>query len=137
MISFHILTLNFILVLSNDEFNAILTVVDKFIKRITLISEKITWIAEQWTEKLFKHLVIVDWRLLRVFISNRNKKFMLTFWKTLFKKLKIQLLYLIVYHSQTDEQTKQTNQIIKIILCHFFSHMKDLQCWFKVLFLIQ
>ena len=42
MIFFHTLILNFILVLSDSEFNVILTVVDKFTKRITLISEKIT-----------------------------------------------------------------------------------------------
>ena len=41
-ISFHILILNFILALSDSKYNVILTIVDKFTKKITLISEKIT-----------------------------------------------------------------------------------------------
>ena len=32
---------------------------------------------------------------------------------------------------------KQTNQTVEIILCYFFSHMKNSWCWFKILFLIQ
>ena len=108
-IFFHILILNFILVLSDNEYNVILTVVDKFAKKITLISEKITWTAEQWAEKLFECLIIADWESFRILISDWNKKFMLAFWKALFKKLKTQLLYLIIYYSQMNEQMKQTN----------------------------
>ena len=62
---------------------------------------------------------------------------MSAFWKILFKKLKTQLLYSIIYYSQTDEQTKQTNQTVEIILHYFFSHMKNLWCWLKMFFLIQ
>ena len=87
-ISFHTLILNFILALSDSEFNVILTVVDKFIKKIILIPEKITWTAEQWAEKLFECLVIADWKSFKILISNQNKKFMSAFWKALFKKLK-------------------------------------------------
>ena len=42
-ISFHMITLNFIVSLSKEIYDVILTIIDKFIKRKTLISELFTW----------------------------------------------------------------------------------------------
>src|SRR5204862_8229555 len=40
-ISFHIITMNFILRLSKDKFNTLIIIVNKFIKHVTLISDKL------------------------------------------------------------------------------------------------
>ena len=42
------------------------------------------------------------------------------FWKTTFHHLKIVLLYITAYHSQTNEQSEQINQIVKIAFKYFF-----------------
>ncbi len=48
-VSFHIITMNFVMTLSisQKEYNCLLTIIDKFFKRVTMISGKATHIAEQ------------------------------------------------------------------------------------------
>ena len=56
------------------------------------------------------------WKLSRTILFDRNRKFVAIFWKIIFNHLKIVLLFITAYHSQKDDQSKKTNQILKIAL---------------------
>ena len=60
-----------------------------------------------------------NWNLFKAIIFNRNSKFVISFWKITFHHLKIALLYITIYHFQTNEQSERTNQIVKITLKYF------------------
>ena len=96
---FHTITIDFILALpSSGDFNAVMSVTDKFSKRVTLIPGKDDWTAAQWAEALLDQLWLADWGLPKVIISDRDRKFLSNFWTALFKKLGVQLFYSIAYH---------------------------------------
>ena len=59
-ISFHMITLNFIVDLLKEIYNVILTIIDKFIKKKTLISKLFTWNVKDWTTILLNKLIIND-----------------------------------------------------------------------------
>ena len=63
-----------------------------------------------------KRLQITDWNISAAIISNRNLKFLSEFWRTLFKRLRVALLTSTTYHAQTDDQSKRTNQTMKIAI---------------------
>lgn len=79
-ISFHIIVMNFIMIIFN-EMNIILIIFDKRIKRKTLISDKTTYTAKQWIDLILKRFLIANWKIFQKIISNRNQKFMFDFWK--------------------------------------------------------
>ena len=115
-LSFHIIIIDFIFALSeiSDDMNSVFITTNKFSKRISLMSDKITWFASKWAESWLIMLQKKNWNLFKAMIFDRNSKFVISFWKATFHHLKIALLYITIYHSQTNEQSKRTNQIVKI-----------------------
>ena len=103
-VSFHIITMNFILALfkSSQKFDTIMTISCKFFKRVTIIVEKITWSIKNWDTILLNRLNIVDWELSKIIIFDRDRIFFLDMWNAIFKKLNVKFLYFIIYHSQTN-----------------------------------
>jgi hypothetical protein len=134
-ISFKILTMNFIMTLSN-EMNAALIVTCKAFKRIIIILEKFTWTAVNWAETLLDRLLVADWDILKEIISNKNFKFISKFWTIVFRKLSTKLLMITIYHSQTNDQFERTNQIVEIALRFFFIENSKID-WTDVVSLIQ
>ena len=108
-ISFHTITMNFILKLSKNKFNTLMIIVNKFIKHITLISDKSTWNAETWAIHLLDYFVITDWSTSCVIILNCDRKFIFTIWKAIFKQLHTELLYFTAHHFQTNRQIERMN----------------------------
>ena len=102
-IFFYIITMNFILKLSKNEFNILMIIMNKFIKCITLIFSKSTWNTETWTIHLLNHFIIADWNTSHVIILNCDRKFISAIWKAIFKWLHTELLYFTAHHLQTDE----------------------------------
>ena len=92
--------MDFILALPTtlDKFNLILTVTDKFSKRVTLISGKATFTAAEWVKVLLNRLKLLNWDILKVIISNCDCKFLFTIWKTLFNELSVKFLYFTAYY---------------------------------------
>ena len=116
--SFHIIIMDFIFVLPSD-LDALLIVICKYSRRVTLIVDKKTYSASQWANALLDRLLITDWNISTAIISNRNPRFMSEMWSTFFTKLDTKLLTFIVYHFQTDGSSERINQTVKIALRYF------------------
>jgi len=91
-----------------DNYDTVLSVTDKFSKRITLLPGRSTYSAEDWAKTFLNGLV--DWEVPKAIISDRDPKFLSAFWKAAFRALRTALLTSTVYHPQTDGQSQRTNQ---------------------------
>ena len=115
-ILFHTVTVDFILELSkiSSDLNAMITIICKFFKKMKFISDKEIWTAAEWAKVYFAH--ITDWSISIIWIEDRNSKWLSEFWIQLFSNMKIRIMIITVYHSQSDDQSECTNQITEIIL---------------------
>jgi hypothetical protein len=139
-VSFHTLTMNFILALFvsiSDKFDSIMFLTCKFSKRITLILDKIIWKAKDWAEELLSRLKIMNWKLSKAIIFDRDAKFLSKLWQIWFNKLEIKFLYSIAYHSQSNDQSERTNQTIEIAFRFHLCFMKISKQWSSCLSTIQ
>jgi hypothetical protein len=103
---FHTIIIDFILTFfefNSEKFDIVMSVTCKFSKRITLIFEYFNWKTKNWTLALLTRLNFVDWELLKAIIFDRDSKFLIEFWRSIFDHLRIKLLYSTTYHSQIDE----------------------------------
>lgn len=137
-VPFHTVAMDFILALptTKEGFDCAMSVTCKFSKRMTLIPGKTTWKAKDWAETLLTRLDIMDWGLPKQIISDRDRKFLSEFWKTLFSSLGVRLLYSTAYHPQTDGLSERTNQSAEIALRYHLATM-DPTKWPEVLPVIQ
>ena len=81
-ILFYSLALDFIVELpeiGDNKFNIILTLTDKFTKKVILLPGKDTWDTEKWANVIIVILFTRDWGIPRSLISNRDRKFILSF----------------------------------------------------------
>jgi len=138
---FHTLTIDFILALSvikaSETYETIMSVTDKFSKAVTLISERNTMTVKDWTICLLNHLALLNWELFKAIISDWDRKFLFSLWKGIFKQLKVNLLYLTVYHSQTDGSSETTNKMVEIVLQYWIMTLKCPEEWSKSLLCLQ
>ena len=113
---FHTITIDFILALPllENGNNTMMTVTDKFSKRVTSAPGKDTWGAGSWAEALL--LALADWGIPKGIISDRDPKFLSDLWKAIFESLGTELLVSTAYHPQTDGQSERTNQTFEIAL---------------------
>ena len=134
-VSFYTIIMNFVLTLPHIEFSSdtMLTVTNKFFKRILLMSDKSIFSTQDWANILLRYFNIVDWEYFMIIISDRDRKFLSDFWKSIFRALDIQLLYFTTYHSQTDDSSERTNQTVKMTLKHYMLSMKDSIKWSEIL----
>ncbi len=127
-IPFHTITMDFILALppTKEGLDNLLTVTDKFTKRVLLLPGKTTYSAVDWANVLLPGLVGHDWGIPRQIISDRDRKFLSSFWRTIFERLGTKLLTSTAYHPQTDGQSERTNQTVEIALRYFLtSHPEE------------
>ena len=84
--SFHVFTINFILVLSVllNESNIILSVINKFSKTVIFISKQKNLTTEDWTISLLNCLILLNWNLLWIILSDCDWKFIVVLWKSFF-----------------------------------------------------
>ena len=130
--------MNFIIDLSllKDK-NIILTVICKLTKKQHYIScftddEKIT--AEKTAELMLQWIYWIH-SLLDFIISNQDSQFIFILWKSLCKKLDINLRLFTVYHSQINDQSEWVNQNVERYLRFFCSYMQN--DWAKLLLMIE
>ncbi len=132
------IVMNFIIDLSllKDK-NIILTVICKLTKKQHYIScftddEKIT--AEKTAELMLQWIYWIH-SLLDFIISNQDSQFIFILWKSLCKKLDINLRLFTVYHSQINDQSEWVNQNVERYLRFFCSYMQN--DWAKLLLMIE
>ena len=137
-IFFHTIIIDFILTLfkSREDYDCSMSITCKFIKRVICICDKIIWSIAQWNKILLNRLNIVDWNIFKIIIFDRNKKFMSKLWTEFFRLLDVKLFYFIVYHSQIDDQSERTNQIVKIIFRFAIATLNNSIDWFDMMFRI-
>ena len=100
-ISFHIIVMDFIVTLSDtvEGFDSLLIVIDKFSKRVLLISGKIIFGAAEWADLLLAALVQHKWGISIATISDRDFKFMSELWQIMFQRLGTLILIFTAYYS--------------------------------------
>ena len=113
--SFHIITIVFIFVLLG-ELNSLFNVTDKFIRKIAFMPGKFTYDINQWVNALLDRLIITNWGIPAVIISDRDPKFLFEIWQIFFQRMGIKQFTFIVYHPQTDGISKCTNQTVEITI---------------------
>lgn len=128
---FHTITIDFILALpiSAEGFNCIMSVTDKYSKRITMIPGKDTYTAEEWANRMVLRLFMLDWGIPKAIISDRDPKFLSELWREVFTILGVRLLYSTAYHPQTDGASERTNQTIEIALRYYLGTIIDPTQW--------
>ncbi len=137
-IFFYTITLDFILALSIsiNELKCLLIIIDKFFKRLMLISDKSIWSTKKWAYALIERLQQANWNMSSAIIFNRDFKFLSDFWQATFEKLRISLLTSTIYHSQINDQSECSNQIMKIAL-RFLLFSIDESLWLSLLISLQ
>jgi len=129
--SWESVTMNFITKLSTlknsaweVKFDSILTIVDRLTKYTMFISFKKTTTASVLMYTILQKL-ISNHGLSKEFITDRNKLFTSKFWETLTAELRINHKMLTTYHSQTNKQSKQMNQMVETYLRHYINKNQD------------
>ncbi len=130
--------MNFIIDLSfSKDKNVILTVICRLTKKRHYIScstddEEIT--AKKTAELMLQWIYRIH-DLLDFIVSNWSSQFIFILWKSLCKRLSINLRLFTVYHSQIDDQSERVNQNVKRYLRSFCSYMQN--DWAKLLLMIE
>ena len=134
-------SMNFITKLSksrnstNEEtYDAILVMINRLIKYCHIISFKETYNVEQLRYIVLNRLIRYH-EISKGLINNKDKLFTFNYWKTLLSMLKIKLKMSTIFHSQTNEQTKKTNQSLKQYLRHYINNTQS--NWVKLLSMTQ
>ena len=121
-IPFHTIAMDFIVALpitTKDGLDCLLTITDKFSKRVLLVPGKTTYTASEWADLVLAALCQYGWGVPLAIISDRDAKFMSEFWKAVFTKLGTDLLASTAYHPQTDGQSERTNQTVEIAIRYY------------------
>jgi hypothetical protein len=96
-----------------DKFNALLTTTDKSSKRTLLIPGRDTYTAADWAEVFTRSLLLCDWGIPKIIISDRDAKFTSEFWNGIWKAVGTRLMVTSAYHPQADGQSKRKNQQLR------------------------
>ena len=127
---FHTIAIDFVLALKPTAhiaggFDCLLTITCKSTKRVLLVSGREKWGAKEWANVVITTLIGHDWGIPVAIISDRDPKFMSSFWRFVFEKLGTSLLTSTAYHPQTDGQSERTNQTVEIALRYLLTSHPD------------
>ncbi|KAL0554684.1 hypothetical protein IC582_008611 [Cucumis melo] len=124
-------SMNFITYLPKvGDFEAILVIIDRFSKYATFIPTTRQCSAEMTAQLFFKHVVKL-WGVSTSIVSDRDGRFIGSFWTELFSFLRTSLNISSSYHPQTDGQTERFNCMLEEYLHHFVNARQ--KNWVKLL----
>ncbi|MCO5550674.1 hypothetical protein L7F22_004164 [Adiantum nelumboides] len=101
-------------------YDSVYVVVDMLTKVAHLMPVKTTYTASDISRVFIKEIFRLHGLPKRI-VSDRDAKFTLKFWTSLFQAIGTQLCFSIAYHPQTDGQTERVNQVIEDILRAYYS----------------
>ncbi len=110
-------TMNFIIDLSFSKrreqvYDVILIIINRYTKYFKYISTRKDWTAKHLANKLFDEIFFKQ-EMSKSIIFDRYSLFTFNFWSNFCYHLRIKIRLNIVFHSQTDDQTKRQNQTLK------------------------
>jgi hypothetical protein len=100
------------------KFDSIWVIVDWFTKSAHFIRINTRYVVQKYAE-IYVTRVLCLHGVLKTIISDRGFQFFARFWEQLHASLGIHLIHSLAYHPQTDDQTKQVNQILEDMLRAF------------------
>lgn len=114
--AWEVITMDFVegLPKSNGK-DTILVTVDKFTKGCHLMALSHPYTASQVAQLVLDHVIKLHGTP-KAIISDRDKIFISSFWKELFKAMGTQIKLSSAYHPQTDGQSERVNQCIEMYL---------------------
>lgn len=109
--------------------NSILVIVDRFTKYCHFVPLKHPFTAQGVAKLILDHVVKLH-GIPKSIVSDRDKIFTSTFWKSLFSLMHNKMLLSSSYRPQTDGQTKRVNQCLEIYLrCDVNDSPKQWRTW--------
>ncbi len=115
---------------SNSVYDAILVVVDRYIKMAWYISISKTLTAMQLADIFFEKIVC-RYRTLKEIVSDRGSIFTSSYWSEVCYQVKIKRRLSTAFHPQMNEQTEHQNQTLKHYLqCYCNEEQSN---WVKLL----
>jgi hypothetical protein len=112
--------------LPSRGFNAIMVVVDRFSKMAHFIPTKESATAQETGRLFFTH-VFKHHGFPKDIVSNRDSKFTSKFWRTLWKRMGLELKMSTSFLHQMDGQTERVNSVIQQFLRNYAT--ADQQDW--------
>ena len=104
--------------------NVILVVTDGLSKLVKLIPTVDTITAKETARLLFTH--VFTWTgIPREILSDRDARFISSFWTQIHKMLDVKIAMSTAYHHQANGQTERVNRTMEEILRHYVSHRHD------------
>jgi hypothetical protein len=103
-----------------DTFDQLLTVSCPASKRTLLIPGYATYSAANWATVLARQLLLADWGMPRVIISDRDRKFTSPFWRQLWAEFGTRLAMTTAYHPQADGLSERKNQTVEIAIRFYY-----------------
>jgi len=97
---------------SNSVYDAILMIVDCYIKMTQYISISKTLTAMQLADIFFEKIVC-HYETLKEIVSDRGSIFTSSYWSEVCYQVKIKRQLSTTFHSQMNEQTEHQNQTLK------------------------
>ena len=134
-IPFHTLSFDLIVGLPEFEVNgikydALMTVTDHFTKAVELIPGRSDWTSEQWAEAMYP--MFRRWGIPRATISDRDPKWLSTFFQAIFRRQGTVMLLTTAYHPQSDGQSERTNQTVEIAIRYHIAQSRQ-KNWVEIL----
>jgi hypothetical protein len=101
--------------LTAHKFYSIWVIVDRLSQSAHFIPVNTNYKVQKYAEIYIARVLCLH-GVLKMIISDRGSHFVTCFWEQLHASLRTHLIHSSAYHSQTDGQTKQVNQILEYML---------------------